>query len=171
MRVSSCITLYSKLHIIFSLFDRTIATLILHAINLAFAKIPLGVHTIWACLATSAVLFVLSFLLRLGVSTILPFEVPIVGVLTMIVSDILYGMIKFIPVKDKRTGQTKRWAIGTFFCLPFLMNNLCPILTFLQLYDTQYRNVASHARITSIRSQSESCRKAWHSNIVRSYRL
>ena len=114
MRVSSCITLYSKLHIIFSLFDRTIATLILHAINLAFAKIPLGVHTIWACLATSAVLFVLSFLLRLGVSTILPFEVTIVGVLTMIVSDILYGMIKFIPIKNKRTGQTKRWAIGIF---------------------------------------------------------
>ena len=113
MRVSSCITLYSKLHIIFSLFDRTIATLILHAINLAFAKIPLGMHTIWACLATSAVLFVLSFLLRLGVSTILPFELTIVGVLTMIVSDILYGMIKFIPMKDKRTGQTKRWAIGT----------------------------------------------------------
>jgi hypothetical protein len=27
----------------------------------------------------------------------------------------LYGMIKFIPVKDKRTGQTKRWAIGTLF--------------------------------------------------------
>ena len=89
--------------------------MILHAINLAFAKIPLGVHTIWACLATSSVLFVLSFLLRLGVLTILPFEVIIVGLLNNIVCDILYGMIKFIPVKDKRTGQMKRWAIGTFF--------------------------------------------------------
>ena len=63
------------------MFGRTPAALTLHAMNLAFAKIPLGVHTIWACLATSAVLFVLSFLLRLGVSTILPFEVIIVGLL------------------------------------------------------------------------------------------
>ena len=123
MRVSSCITLYSKLHIFFSLFDRTISTLLLHAMNLAFAKIPIGVHTIWACLAASLVVFMLSFLLRLGVSTIFPFEIIIVGVLSFIVGDILYGMIKFIPVKDKRTGQTKRWAIGTFFSLPFLMNN------------------------------------------------
>ena len=81
--------------------------------NLAFAKIPIGVHTVWACLAGSLVVFVLSFLFRLGVSTILAFEAIIVGVLVPILMDILYGMIKFIPVKDKRTGQTKRWAIGT----------------------------------------------------------
>ena len=87
--------------------------LVLHAMNLAFAKIPIGVHTVWACLAVSFVAIMISILLRLGVSTILPFEAIIVGVLTMIVADILYGMIKFIPVNDKRTGQTKRWAIGT----------------------------------------------------------
>ena len=81
--------------------------------NLAFAKIPIGVHTVLACLAVSLVVFLLSFLLRLGVSTILPFETLIVGVLSFIFTDILYGMIKFIPVKDKRTGQTKRWSIGT----------------------------------------------------------
>ena len=89
------------------------AILVLHAMNLAFAKIPLGVHTIWACLAVSPAFFLLSFLLRLGVSTILPFEAIIVGLLTPMLMDILYGMIKFIPVKDERTGQTKRWAIGT----------------------------------------------------------
>ena len=83
--------------------------------NLAFAKIPIGVHTVWACIAYSLVLFLLSFLLRLGVSTIIPFEVIIVAILGLIIGDILYGMIKFIPVKDERTGQTKRWAIGTFF--------------------------------------------------------
>ena len=99
------------------MFGRTPAALTLHAMNLAFAKIPLGVHTIWACLAASVVALMLSFLLRLGVSTILPFEVIIVGVLGIIVLDILYGMIKFIPVEDKRTGQTKRWAIGTLFSL------------------------------------------------------
>ena len=81
--------------------------------NLAFAKIPIGVHTVWAYLAVSLVVFMLSFLFRLGVSTILPFEQIFVGGLSFIFTDILFGMIKFIPVKDKRTGQTKRWAIGT----------------------------------------------------------
>ena len=82
--------------------------------NVAFAKIPIGIHTVWACLASSLITVVLSVLVRLGVSTIVPFESILVGVLSFIISDIMYGMIKFIPVKDKRTGQTKRWAIGTF---------------------------------------------------------
>ena len=87
--------------------------LVLHALNLAFAKIPIGVHTVWACLAASFVAIMISILLRLGVSTILPFEAIILGILSFIVSDIVYGMIKFIPVKDKRTAKTKKWAIGT----------------------------------------------------------
>jgi len=82
--------------------------------NLAFAKIPIGMHTVWTCLKASLAPFMLSFLFRLVVSTIIPFEVIIVAILGLIVVDILFGMIKFIPVKDKRTGQTKRWAIGTF---------------------------------------------------------
>ena len=92
--------------------------LALHAMNLAFAKIPIGMHTVWACLTMSLVVFIVSFVLRLGVATILPFEPIIVAGLGLIATDILFGMIKFIPVKDKRTGQTKRWAIGTF-SLPF----------------------------------------------------
>ena len=105
----------------------------LHGMNLAFAKIPIGVHKVWACLATFLVVFLLSFLLRLGVSTILPFEVIIAGIIGLIVGDTLYGMIKFIPVKDKRTGQTKRWAIGTFFSSisdrqPFFQFTLSSIL-------------------------------------------
>ena len=144
--------------------------LILHAMNLAFAKIPIGVHTVWACLASSLTFFLLSFLLRLGVSTILPFEQIFVGGLSFIFTDILYGMIKFIPVEDKRTGQTKTWAIGTFF-YSSLDEQIITNSYILKLFDTQYRNVASHARITSIRSQSESCRKVQYSNSVRNYRL
>ena len=86
--------------------------------NLAFANIPIGVHTVWACLAEILIGFVSSFLFRIGFSTILPFEAILVGVLGLVIGDILFGMINFIPVKDKRTGQTKRWAIGTF-SLPF----------------------------------------------------
>ena len=111
---------FSKLHVILLNFDRSMATLLLHTLNLTFAKIPVGVHTLWACLATSIVGFVNSFLLRLGFSIIFPFEGVIIGGLGVIVTEILYGTIKFIPVKDKRTGQIKRWAIGTF-SLSFLI--------------------------------------------------
>ena len=97
------------------MFDRSGAVLTLHATNLAFAKIPIGVHIIWACLAISLVTLMLSFLLRLGISTVVPFEAIVVGILGLFVVDIVYGMIKFIPVKNKITGQTKRWAIGTLF--------------------------------------------------------
>ena len=45
--------------------------------------------------------------------TIMPFEVLFMGILSLIITQPLYGMMKFIPVKDKRTGQTKTWALGT----------------------------------------------------------
>ena len=95
--------------------DRISLNLVLHAMNLAFAKIPIGVHTVWACITGSLFPVLLSFLLRLGVSTVVPFEAIVVGILGLFVVDIVYGMIKFIPVKNKITGQTKRWAIGTLF--------------------------------------------------------
>jgi hypothetical protein len=83
--------------------------------NLAFAKIPIGGHTVCACVAGSVVAVLISILMRSSVNTIVPFEVLFVGNLTLIAMDILYGMIKFIPVKDKRTGQVKRWSIGMIF--------------------------------------------------------
>ena len=45
-------------------------------------------------------------------------EQSVAGTLNLIVSDILFGMIKFIPVKDKRTGQTKHHGLGTFIHMP-----------------------------------------------------
>ena len=92
--------------------------LCLHALNHTFAEIPIGIHTLWACIATSLVAVLLSFILRRVVSSIVPFEVVFVGILSFIFTDILYGMIKFIPVKDERTGQTKPWAIGTWLHMP-----------------------------------------------------
>ena len=100
------------------IFYRTLAVLILHALNHAFAKIPIGVHTMWACLACSIVCVLLSFILRRVVSSIVPFEAIFVGILSFVCTDVLFGMIKFIPVKDERTGQTKRWAIGTWLHMP-----------------------------------------------------
>ena len=76
--------------------------------NLAFAKVPIGGHTLFACIAACAIDMFVSILLRSSVETIVPFESMFIGILGLIVGDILYGMVKFIPVKDKRTGQVKR---------------------------------------------------------------
>jgi hypothetical protein len=83
--------------------------------NLAFAKIPIGGHTVCAYVASSAVYVLILMLLRSSVNTIVPFEVLFAGILGLTAMDILYGMIKFIPVRDKRTGQVKRWSIGMIF--------------------------------------------------------
>eukprot|EP00938_MAST-03A_sp_MAST-3A-sp1_P000489 g489.t1 len=92
--------------------------LLLHATNLAFAKIPIGGHTVCACVATSVILVCISVSLRSIIETITPFEALFVGILSLILCDIFFGMIKFIPVKDEQTGQTKRWAIGTWLHMP-----------------------------------------------------
>ena len=87
--------------------------MILHALNLAFAKIPIGLHSMFAMVAVSISYILISILLRQIVTTILPFEVVILTFIVQPLSDILFGMLKFIPVKNERTGQVKRWAIGT----------------------------------------------------------
>jgi len=83
--------------------------------NLAFAKIPIGGHTVCACVAGSLVNALNSILLRSFVNTMVPFETVFVSIITLTMMDILFGMIKFIPIRDKRTGQVKRWSIGMIF--------------------------------------------------------
>ena len=68
-----------------------------------------------ACVAGAAVSVFISILMRSSLDSVVPFEALFIGFLSLILGDVLYGMIKFIPVKDKRTGQTKRWAIGMIF--------------------------------------------------------
>ena len=92
---------------------RSNMVLLLHVINLAVAKIPIGLHTVCACIAACAIFVILLFLLRTVNGTIVPFETMLCAIPGFVICDILFGMIKFIPVKDKRTDQTKRWALGT----------------------------------------------------------
>ena len=113
VKYSVCTSRFSLSFFLCSSLYRSLSAILLHAINLAFAKIPIGSHTICACVALSVVCVSQSLLLRAAVTTIMPFEALFVAMLGVIVSHLLYAMIKFIPVKDKRTGQTKRWAIGT----------------------------------------------------------
>jgi len=68
-----------------------------------------------ASVAGSVVSVLISILMRSSANTIVPFEAMFVAILSLIVMDILFGMIKFIPVKDKRTGQLKTWSIGMIF--------------------------------------------------------
>ena len=95
------------------LFRSVQCTLLLHGLNLAFAKIPVGGHTVCACVVGSVLAVCASVSLRSIFETIIPFEVVFAVILCLNLMDILCGMIKLIPVKDERTGQTKRWAIGT----------------------------------------------------------
>ena len=97
---------------------RSLAALLLHAMNLAFANIPLGFHTFNACVAVSTVCMSLSMFLRSVVTTIVPFEAVFVAVLSIFATDIVYGMIKFIPVKDKRTKKIKRYSLGSWLHMP-----------------------------------------------------
>ena len=101
-------------HLFFTIFffRRTIPVLLLHATNLAFAKIPIGVHTVSACAAMSVFVWIMAASLRSFIGSIVPFESLFVAIVGLFLTDIFFGMIKFIPVKDKRTGQTKYWALG-----------------------------------------------------------
>ena len=72
----------------------------------------------FAMVAVGSLYFLMSILLRQIITTILPFEVVILVFIVMPLIDILFGMLKFIPVKNERTGQVKRWAIGTHTISP-----------------------------------------------------
>jgi hypothetical protein len=133
--------------------------------NRAFAKIPIGVHTMLACPAFFLFYILLSILLRSVLDTIVPFEAVLLGTLGMPLMTVLYGMIKFIPVKNERTGRTKRWAIGIY--LRFLRHITIKTYTYIHTHTHTHRNMDSHACIASIRSESQSCRETSCSNHVR----
>ena len=128
-----------------------LVTLLLHTLNLAFAKIPIGVHTVWTCLVGSLVIFTLSILQRLGVSTIV----------------IRYDQVH--TRKKQKNGTNEKMDHRYIFYSIQIQYVVNLFLQFATLRRSIYRHMASHAGITSIRSQSESCSKAWHSNNVRFY--
>jgi len=94
------------------------AVSLIHVLNLAFANIPIGVHSLFAFAALSILCFLTSSALKATVTSILPLEASVAGFVNFIITDILFGMIKFIPVKDKRTGQTKHYGVGTYLHMP-----------------------------------------------------
>jgi hypothetical protein len=123
----------------------------LHAMNYAFANITIGGHTMCALVAVSSICVLISILLRSLLGTIVPFEAMFIGCLSFVVGDILYGMIKFIPVKDKRTGQTKRWAIG----MTTLNQSLHLFSIFITIHMTTYTQERGFTCLRHIDSISE----------------
>jgi ABC-type enterochelin transport system permease subunit len=104
---------FTQLYVFFCFLYRCIIALLIHGLNKAFARIPIGRHTVCACFALSAVNISVSLLFTSIIESIMPFQVIFIAILGMIMGNIMYGGIKFIPVKNKRTDQTKKWAIGT----------------------------------------------------------
>jgi len=87
--------------------------------NLTFAKIPLGVHSVLSIFAASTVCVLLSLILRnLSIGTIVPFELVFISVFGILMCHILFGVFKFIPVKDQQTGRTKMYGLGTWLYMP-----------------------------------------------------
>jgi len=97
----------------------SVGVLGLHAFNFAFAKIPIGIHTVFALLMCGLSNTLSSIVLRQTIgNTIFPFETVVSGVLGFIAHDILFVHLKVVPVKDKRTGQVKFWALETWMHMP-----------------------------------------------------
>jgi len=90
----------------------------MHALNYTFAKIPVGMHFILAISVISLMELMLSYTMRTFIGTIVPFEAAFVGLLGLFCADLVFGMIKVVPVKDNRTDQIKRWALGTWLHMP-----------------------------------------------------
>ena len=96
---------------------RVYSILLLHLMNTTFAKIPMGYHTFSAIIIVGMLCCFISFSLRKIFGSMAPLDGVLVGVLAFIFTDIAFGMTKFIPVRDRRTGQTKNYNIGTLLIL------------------------------------------------------
>ena len=101
-----------------SFFTGTLCSIIfvtyVHGINLAFAKIPMGIHFVSAVVATAVLTISSSLVLRQLVGSIVPFELFAITFFGFSVGQVLYSKLKLIPVKDSRTGITEYWGYVVF---------------------------------------------------------
>jgi len=90
--------------------------LLLHALNFVFAKVSVGTHSALAVLFVALVAIPLSCCLRIITGSIVAFEAVFVGAVGFLLTDILYGMLKVIPVNIQ--GKTKMYNIGSWLHMP-----------------------------------------------------
>lgn len=99
-------------------FYSVLSVVLFHALNLAFAKIPIGRHTISACLIVSAVASFSWITVRFMYGSILPFEALIVGSIAYPLHDILFIRMNIIPVKNEHTHMSTMWSLDNWVHLP-----------------------------------------------------
>ena len=66
-------------------------------------------------LGTGVCILMISFILRQIVTTIIPFDMLFVVFPSVVLRIILFKKMKFIGVKDERTGHTTKWDISAWF--------------------------------------------------------
>ena len=94
-----------------------IAVAVMHGFMYALLTIPLGFHAILNLLASTFLTASFSILFRSNI-TILPFEEFLVCFLSVAMDMIFYKGLHFIPVRDTRTYEPKRWEIAQWFLPP-----------------------------------------------------
>ena len=73
---------------------------------------PMGFHTFFELLKMCPLGICASILMRYAFDTIVPFEILVDAVLTILLDEIFFNA-QIIPVKDKRTGLTEKMPIST----------------------------------------------------------
>ena len=81
----------------------------LHSLNLSFAKIPIGLHSILALIMIAGPMFLVSASLRTLIQTILPFEALLCSLIGGLGVEILLS-VKMIPIKNRLTKEIQFWG-------------------------------------------------------------
>ena len=87
-----------------------IGQLVHHGLRRVFLKIPMGSHILFDYFIGSFYMVLISIVIRLSSITILPFNLILITIVGIIVDNTL-NRVKFIPIQDTLTNQTKRWSI------------------------------------------------------------
>ena len=91
-----------------------------HALNLAFAKIPPGMHTITACIINSGVGIFSWIFVRFLYGSIVPFEALVMACVAYPSHDILFYRMNIIPVKNKDTHMNTMWSLDNWVPLTII---------------------------------------------------
>ncbi len=116
--VCVCVLFFNRLLIYLLHFYSFYCIFLLHALNLAFAKIPIGRHTVFASLMACIMGTCSSILIRLMYGSIMPFETLIMVCIAIPSHDILFYRMDIVPAKNKHTHTKTNWSLDNWVHLP-----------------------------------------------------
>ena len=91
-----------------------LCTCIFHGLAHAFAQIPIGIHSFYNVFVLSLIAFGTSFGFRQVYDAIFPFELCLNAVCSMFISNVVLGVVKFIPHVNFRTDEKKYYGYVIF---------------------------------------------------------